>query len=65
MVIKGSLCMKFPDDVLVNNYAVGELCPFYLVVRSSNTHCFFFFNTLDFDFSGLEQSLFGLLDHVV
>lgn len=29
--------MKFPDDLLINNYAVGELYPLYLVVRSSNT----------------------------
>lgn len=56
------MCMKFPDDVLVNNYAVGELCPFYLVVRSSDT--LILLNTVNFDFSVLEQSHFGLLDHV-
>lgn len=55
--------MKFPDDLVVNKCAVGGLCPFYLVVRSSNT--LFFFNMLNLDFSVIEQSLFGLLGRVV
>lgn len=58
--------MKFSDDLLVNNYTVGELCPFYLVVRSNIALFWFgFFYMLNLDFSVLEHSLFGLLDHVV